>query len=207
MSKKVFALVVLISVLALGSLSAHAAKGSIFIDGVKLEGASPVLISGRNMVPMRVIFEKIGASVKWDGEAKAVTAVKDGKTVVLTVGSTSATIDGATSAIDSPPAIIDGKVYVPLRFSAAAFDGSVKYDNASGNVNISMSVSAPSETVTQPETPTIAPPTGSGPIVYITETGDKYHIGSCRHLSGSKIEITKDDAIKQGYKPCGICKP
>ena len=42
-------------------------------------------------------------------------------------------------------------------------------------------------------------------IVYITETGEKYHKGSCRHLSKSKIEITKEKAINQGYKACGAC--
>lgn len=42
-------------------------------------------------------------------------------------------------------------------------------------------------------------------IVYITETGEKYHKGSCRHLSKSKIEITKEKAISQGYTACGTC--
>ena len=42
-------------------------------------------------------------------------------------------------------------------------------------------------------------------IVYITETGSKYHYGGCRHLSNSKIEISLSDAIAQGYGPCGTC--
>lgn len=44
-------------------------------------------------------------------------------------------------------------------------------------------------------------------IVYITETGEKYHRGSCRYLKDSKIEISLSDAIAQGYTPCGVCKP
>lgn len=42
-------------------------------------------------------------------------------------------------------------------------------------------------------------------IVYITETGTKYHRGSCRWLEHSKIEISKSEAISQGYTACGTC--
>lgn len=47
----------------------------------------------------------------------------------------------------------------------------------------------------------------SGPTVYITKTGAKYHSGTCRCLSKSKIPISLKDAKKRGYDPCGICKP
>ena len=42
-------------------------------------------------------------------------------------------------------------------------------------------------------------------IVYITDTGSKYHRGSCRHLAKSKHEISLDDAIARGYTACGTC--
>lgn len=42
-------------------------------------------------------------------------------------------------------------------------------------------------------------------VVYITETGSKYHRSGCRHLKDSKIEIQKDTAISQGYEPCKTC--
>lgn len=44
-------------------------------------------------------------------------------------------------------------------------------------------------------------------IVYITDTGTKYHRGSCRHLKKSKIETTLEKAKAQGYEPCGTCDP
>lgn len=43
--------------------------------------------------------------------------------------------------------------------------------------------------------------------VYITNTGKKYHNDRCRYLNDSKIPISLDEAIKQGYTPCGVCKP
>jgi len=44
-------------------------------------------------------------------------------------------------------------------------------------------------------------------IVYVTKTGEKYHRGTCQYLRLSKIEITLDAAIRQGYDPCSVCKP
>jgi len=43
--------------------------------------------------------------------------------------------------------------------------------------------------------------------VYITKTGKKYHKDGCRYLSKSKIETTKQSAIKDGYGACSVCKP
>ena len=47
----------------------------------------------------------------------------------------------------------------------------------------------------------------AGRTVYITDTGEKYHTGSCRTLRQSKYPIGINDAIAMGYEPCGICKP
>ena len=44
-------------------------------------------------------------------------------------------------------------------------------------------------------------------VVYITKTGEKYHRGSCRYLSRSKIKTTLGEAKRQGYGPCKVCKP
>lgn len=59
--------------------------------------------------------------------------------------------------------------------------------------------------VEQPEDPP-AEETPAETVVYITDTGRKYHRGSCKHLSESKIEISLSNAVKQ-YDPCGTCKP
>ena len=43
-------------------------------------------------------------------------------------------------------------------------------------------------------------------IVYITNTGSKYHRASCSYLK-SKKAITKEKAISQGFSPCSRCNP
>ncbi|WP_103135165.1 thermonuclease family protein [Mesotoga sp. B105.6.4] len=45
------------------------------------------------------------------------------------------------------------------------------------------------------------------PIVYITDTGTKYHRDGCRYLSESVVAIRLSEAIRRGYEPCSVCKP
>jgi hypothetical protein len=57
------------------------------------------------------------------------------------------------------------------------------------------------KTITVPQQPT------STYIVYITNTGEKYHRSGCQYLSKSKIPIERSEAIRLGYTPCSVCKP
>ena len=43
--------------------------------------------------------------------------------------------------------------------------------------------------------------------VYITKTGDCYHSKNCSYLRKSKISISLDNAIAQGYDRCSKCNP
>jgi hypothetical protein len=52
----------------------------------------------------------------------------------------------------------------------------------------------------------IIEPSGST-TVYVTKTGSSYHRSGCRYLSQSKIAITLEEAVEQGYAPCKVCKP
>ena len=43
--------------------------------------------------------------------------------------------------------------------------------------------------------------------VYITNTGECYHTGSCSYLRQSKISTTLESAVRRGYRPCSRCDP
>jgi len=51
------------------------------------------------------------------------------------------------------------------------------------------------------------PVVGIATIVYVTKTGRKYHVEDCQYLDRSKIAITLQDAVNQGYTPCSACDP
>jgi hypothetical protein len=42
-------------------------------------------------------------------------------------------------------------------------------------------------------------------IVYITRTGQRYHVDGCRYLRQSRIAISKQRAESAGYTPCRVC--
>lgn len=43
--------------------------------------------------------------------------------------------------------------------------------------------------------------------IYITKTGEKYHVLGCQYLRESCIAISLAEAIEQGYTPCKVCNP
>jgi len=44
-------------------------------------------------------------------------------------------------------------------------------------------------------------------IVYVTDTGKKYHSSGCQYLRKSKHAISLKDAKARGYTPCSRCSP
>jgi len=112
---------------------ADAAARTIFVqlDGVLMDfDVSPRLEEGRTLVPMRAIFEALGADVHWDEATQTITASKAGAVIVMPLGSTEPTVNGQAVAIDMPAATIDGRTFVPLRFISEALDISVVWDYA-----------------------------------------------------------------------------
>ena len=103
----------------------------VYLDGQRLSfDSSPQMINGRTMLPLRAIFEEMGAEVEWNPQTQTATAIRGDTTVILTVGSLSPTVDGVVVPIDQAGIIIDGRTLAPLRFVAEAFGGTVEWDNA-----------------------------------------------------------------------------
>ncbi|AEM78373.1 copper amine oxidase N-terminal domain-containing protein [Thermoanaerobacter wiegelii] len=63
----------------------------------------PVLENGRVLVPLRTIFEALGATVNWDGTTRTVTATQDNNIVKLTIGKSMAYKNGVAVKLDVPP--------------------------------------------------------------------------------------------------------
>ncbi|TVX99079.1 stalk domain-containing protein [Cohnella terricola] len=87
------------------------------IDGKILAlPVDPVTQSGTTLVPMRAIFEALGAKVTWDSKTKKVTGKKGSTTVELTIGSKTARLNGQASQLLAAPQIIEGNTMIPLRY-------------------------------------------------------------------------------------------
>lgn len=125
-----FCAAVLSGALTLGAAAADAPI-SVKLDDqpITFADAAPISRNYRTYVPFRAIFERMGASVSWDGDARTVTAVRNGRTVRFTIAQpdVSITQDGDTRAMSADAAsfIEDGRTYVPVRFAAQAFGAAV----------------------------------------------------------------------------------
>lgn len=53
--------------------------------------------SGTTLVPMRAIFEAMGATVDWNNETKIVTSVKEYTTISLTLNNSTALVNNCRS--------------------------------------------------------------------------------------------------------------
>ena len=110
---------------------------TVVLDGEALEfDVPPAIINGRTMVPMRVIFEALGAEVAWNAETSTVTATTDTLTVQTTIGNSTISVNGANSTMDVAPVLIDGRTLVPVRFVSEALGAEVEWDATTRTVTI-----------------------------------------------------------------------
>ena len=91
----------------------HEYTGNIF--SLKVNGDTiksdipPIIINGRSLVPVRAIFEKLGAQVFWDATEKKVTVSYNGKDIVLKINDTYATVNGEKVKMEVPAKIINDR--------------------------------------------------------------------------------------------------
>jgi hypothetical protein len=80
-------------------------------------GTSPVIREGRTFVPIRAIIEAMGGTVDWDEAERKVTLTAGGHVVEMWIDRTEFTIDEQlTRTADVPPAIVNGRTLLPVRF-------------------------------------------------------------------------------------------
>ena len=110
---------------------------SVYLFGEKLSfDVPPQIINGRTLVPMRKIFESLGATVDWDGNTRTATSVREDKTIILTIDSYTMYVNGKSVTLDVAPCIIDGRTLVPARAVSEAFNLKVDWDNDTRSVLI-----------------------------------------------------------------------
>lgn len=96
----------------------------------------PVIRDGRTLVPLRAIFEEMGATIEWKDSTQTVISTLDDTTVNLTIGSNVLYKNGVPITLDVPAQLIKGYTMVPVRAVAEAFDADVKWNNETKTVYI-----------------------------------------------------------------------
>ncbi len=74
-----------------------------------------IVRGGTILIPLRSMFEQMGATVAYDASSKTVDVSKPGADVKVTVGKAEVVINGESRPLDVPPEIYQGTVVVPVR--------------------------------------------------------------------------------------------
>lgn len=112
----------------------------------------PVIKSGRTLIPVRAISEGLGAEVKWNEQESKVTITKDGKEIVLQLGSNIAYINGVETKLDVPAETMNNRTIVPLRFIAESLGLKVEWDQENETIEVEDENQATEDTKTDTQT-------------------------------------------------------
>lgn len=136
MKKLAFILMATLTLLstALGavSVSAYGNDISVALDGRVLEfDVPPQIVNGRTMVPMRAIFEELGATVEWEAEDRTIYAYRGDQVVIMQIDSN--LMMGADEEstfvryLDAAPVIVNSRTLIPARAVSEALQCDVDW--------------------------------------------------------------------------------
>ena len=86
------------------------------------------LVRGKTvLVPLRSLFEQMGATVEYDPKTRTATVSKPGSEVRVTVGRAEVVINGESRPLDVPPEMYEGNILVPLRVMSEGMGAYVQW--------------------------------------------------------------------------------
>ena len=120
--------------LVIGATTLLAGKATIPLE------TAPVVLHDRTMLPIRALVEQAGGTAVWDAAAQKVIITWKGTTIVLTIGSGTAAVNGAATPVDADasvvPVIKNGHTLLPVRFIAESLGWTVLWNGATRMVTL-----------------------------------------------------------------------
>lgn len=110
------------------------------VDGQnKTMDVAPFIENSRTYLPVRYLADALGISndnILWDSAHQTVSLFKGSKVVQVTIGSNALKINGSNIVMDVPPKMVSGRIFLPLRWLAQAFDVSLNWDENNHTIGI-----------------------------------------------------------------------
>ncbi|WOZ38077.1 stalk domain-containing protein [Paenibacillus polymyxa] len=189
--------VALLSTLVLTSAFANLAGAQsgdikVIINGVTQQYTqSPIVSQNTTLVPLRGVFESLGAQVEWDSKAKKVTASKNDDTLTLNIGSKLAYKNSNPVQLDAATQIQKGQVLVPLRFVSQSLGAKVNWDQRTRTVTISNQANGSTTDANSLSSKPLA-----APVTKVTY--DTYYNDSLAYDDAVKLAIADSTSVKTG---------
>lgn len=96
----------------------------------------PVIENDYTLVPIRFLFEQMGAEVAWDQQTQTATIAQDNTIITFGIDNTNASVNGHNVSMDIPARLINNKTMAPVRFLAEELDYTVYWDGENRIITI-----------------------------------------------------------------------
>jgi len=113
------------------------ATPNVILDGQQLSfDVPPIIEDGRTLVPLRTIFEALGAKVSWDENTQTAAATKADISIKLQINSKTAYKNNQAVSLDVAPKIVKDRTLIPLRFVSEALGAKVGWNEENMTITI-----------------------------------------------------------------------
>jgi len=117
---------------------------SVYVDNEKIEfDVNPVIENGRTLVPLRGVFEKLGAEVDWNKDISEVVIKDENNEIEMLLGKDKVMVNGEINDIDVATKMINSRTFAPLRFISEKLGHDVTWDASTNSVYITKNSSIP----------------------------------------------------------------
>jgi len=162
----------------------------IMLDGQPMSfEVAPQIDNNRVLVPLRAIFEAMGAVVEWNQATQTATATRGDIKVVLPLNSTTPTVNGTVWKLDVPAKVVQQRTLAPLRFVGEALGGTATWDAA----NFTVILNSPSAIPVQLEGVKISSVRDAGGLKIIMESAVQMET----HINGTTGKVIYEFTDRQ----------
>lgn len=116
---------------------AQSSNITVKVDGEVINfDVNPFIENNKTYVPVRGIFEKLGAKVVWKNDSKEIITYKGRTVIILKLNNMWTIINEKMVEANATPKIVNAKAFVPLRFISENFGATVTWDQQTQTINI-----------------------------------------------------------------------
>ncbi len=133
----ILGLIALLILIPFAKASAATTPITLYVNGSLVKpDVDPFVYQNRTMVPLRFVSGPLSADLAWDSTTKTVTLTKWGLVITLTIGDTTAIVNGVEVECDTAAMAKDGRTFVPVRFISENLGGVVDWNSTSRRVSV-----------------------------------------------------------------------
>ena len=116
----------------------------VYVDNEKVDfDVNPIIENGRTLIPLRGVFEKLGANVDWNKNISEVVIKDKSSEIQMLLGKNKVMVNGEIHDIDVPTRMINSRTFAPLRFITEKLGHTIRWDDSTNSVYITKNNNVP----------------------------------------------------------------